>query len=645
MKETLKKLRGKTGAKVTAWILLFLFSAIGAAGIFSAYFMLQEDFYRIPEPVRQEQERTNSLETEAFWILNDHLNDIESDYTQTNITGYRIKQEDGEPIRWGADPGQSPYTYSMVYQAEPDGSGYRIAFEDEPWPHRPAKDAKKRAEVTISIDPNLSEHDNLYLEDRLIHLCYVFRYHVYWITFLAIVLACLSIFFLTYAAGCKPDDRVKPWISTKIPADLFYTANVFLLLFLLYLGLGGIFLGNELILFLIPALFCAVLLSMEFAMRIRTKTLLSDLFFPKIIRFGSGQLQTLFHRIGQSCAKVLQIFAQIPLIGKGVACYLALALLQFFAGLLLFGPDGRLLIFWMAEQFLFFPPFVLCLLMMRRLESAAVHLAEGNLTQKVDTDGLLWNFKTHGENLNRIADGMAKAVEEQIKSEHLKTELIANVSHDLKTPLTSIINYSDLIGKEKTDLSQIHRYAEILERQSLKLKHLLEDLIEVSKASTGNLELELADCNVKVLLMQAAGEYKERLEKNGLKLIVESPETDVRIRADGRRLWRVLDNLLNNILKYSMPGTRVYLTLQETPESCEITFKNTSREELNLTPEELTERFVRGDQARTGNGNGLGLAIAKNLCELQNGSLTIQIDGDLFKAILRFPKMTEKNYA
>lgn len=242
--------------------------------------------------------------------------------------------------------------------------------------------------------------------------------------------------------------------------------------------------------------------------------------------------------------------------------------------------------------------------------------------------------------LNMIRTGIQKAVEEGTKADRTKVELITNVSHDIKTPLTSIINYADLIGKEPPNSEKIPEYAAVLTRQSERLKRLIEDLVEASKASTGNLEVNLAPCQPGVLLTQAAGEYEQKLKDAGLDLVTRQPETAVTILADGRRLWRVFDNLMNNICKYAQRGTRVYLTLEERDGQAVISFKNTSRAPLDIPAEELLERFVRGDAARGGEGNGLGLSIARSLTELQKGTLELTVDGDLFKVVLRFSELS-----
>lgn len=241
--------------------------------------------------------------------------------------------------------------------------------------------------------------------------------------------------------------------------------------------------------------------------------------------------------------------------------------------------------------------------------------------------------------IDSLTEEMNLAVIEQVRSERMKTELITNVSHDLKTPLTSIINYADLICQEPCENEKITEYARVLERQSVRLKRLIDDLVEASKANTGNIEVSLEPCNAEILLTQVSGEFEQKLSNAGMELKIIQPEAAVTIMADTHRLWRIFDNLMNNICKYGQMGTRVYLILETTDTHAVFTFKNTSRSELVFTAEELTERFVRGDLSRNTEGNGLGLAIAKSLTELQNGIFEIHIDGDLFKVILKFPKI------
>ena len=247
------------------------------------------------------------------------------------------------------------------------------------------------------------------------------------------------------------------------------------------------------------------------------------------------------------------------------------------------------------------------------------------------------NFSNLAENINNIGDGLDKAIYNQLKSERLKSELITNVSHDLKTPLTSIINYIELIKKEE-DIKPEHikDYVNVLDSKSKRLKVLIEDLFEASKASSGNLELNMEKIDITQLLRQAIGEMEEKLSKANLDLKLRVPEEKTYIMADGKKLYRVLENLLSNISKYSLNNTRVYIDIIEEDDKVKLTMKNISSYELNFDPEEIMERFKRADESRNTEGSGLGLAIARDLVNAQGGRFEIDIDGDLFKSVVEF---------
>ncbi len=385
--------------------------------------------------------------------------------------------------------------------------------------------------------------------------------------------------------------------------------------------------------------------------------------------FKHTLIYTLLSKCERGVKKLWQMFVTmlrgLPLVAGALIAYGAFSVVQFFVLLFfceLWSMDGDVLLLCLLEKIVLLPLVLYFALVCKKLQQGSEALAEGNLTYKLDTDKMILGFKKHGESLNRIGEGIAVAVDERMKSEHLKTELITNVSHDLKTPLTSIINYADLIGTmaknrdindglgvtekemlpeamegETIDRVQLAEYSEVLLRQSKRLKKLLEDLVEASKATTGNLEVNLMPCEVGVILSQAIGEYAQRFAEKELELLVKQPEEPVSIMADGRHLWRVFDNLMNNICKYAQENTRVYLTVAPKRETVEIIFRNMSKYALDVSAEELQERFVRGDKSRHMEGNGLGLSIAGSLVELQNGQMEIVVDGDLFKVILRFP--------
>ncbi|MBQ4572806.1 MAG: HAMP domain-containing histidine kinase [Clostridia bacterium] len=271
------------------------------------------------------------------------------------------------------------------------------------------------------------------------------------------------------------------------------------------------------------------------------------------------------------------------------------------------------------------------------IKNATEDIANGNVYNKINTKHLFLDLKDHAENINNISDGIQKAVAEQMKSERFKTELITNVSHDIKTPLTSIINYVDLLEKEEINNETAKEYIDVLSRQSTRLKKLIDDLLEASKASTGNINVNLMKFELGILLSQALGEYEERFEKNNLQVILNKTDETLFVMADNRHMWRVFDNVLNNIAKYAQSGTRVYVDAKRNGQFAEISFRNISKDPLNISGDELMERFVRGDSSRNTEGSGLGLSIAKSLTEVQKGNLAIQIDGDLFKVLLKFP--------
>ena len=273
-----------------------------------------------------------------------------------------------------------------------------------------------------------------------------------------------------------------------------------------------------------------------------------------------------------------------------------------------------------------------------KLKIAGEALRDGLDGYRVDTSHMVGALREHGEDLNRIGEGVNKAVEERLKSERLRTELITNVSHDIKTPLTSIINYVDLLKRLKITEEPAKSYIAVLDSKSQRLKQLTDDLVEASKISSGNIVLNLEPLNLTELLNQAVGEFSDRLEEKKLQIIFDGSDAAGMIYADSRRMWRIIENLFQNICKYALEGTRVYLEMKVEGGRVTASLKNISDRPMNLKGEELSERFIRGDASRTTEGSGLGLYIAKNLTQAQHGEFQIQLDGDLFKIILDFPE-------
>ena len=257
-------------------------------------------------------------------------------------------------------------------------------------------------------------------------------------------------------------------------------------------------------------------------------------------------------------------------------------------------------------------------------------MANGRLNEDIKVKGKS-PLAEHAKNLNNLREGVRVSMTEQAKSERLKTELITNVSHDLRTPLTSIITYTDLLKNEELSSEERSKYVDILDKKSQRLKTLIEDLFEVSKMASGNLELHKQRVDLAQLLQQALAEHEEEISNSGLDFRVNSPDSPLVAYVDGQRWWRVLDNLIVNAVKYTLPGTRVYITLRKVGDTAEFVVKNVTKYELGENTDELFERFKRADTSRHTDGSGLGLAIAQSIVDMHNGNMKIEVDGDLFK--------------
>ena len=326
-----------------------------------------------------------------------------------------------------------------------------------------------------------------------------------------------------------------------------------------------------------------------------------------------------------------KFFSLLPLTWQWLVAGIALMSLVFIA---LASQSGGMMLFALCAGFALILYGAHCFGVL--LESAR-KMRKGDLETKVDDTLLLGSFRDFSAELNGLASVTTVAVQKQLKSERMKAELVTNVSHDIKTPLTSIINYVDLMKRPHTD-EEHELYLEVLDRQSQRLKKLIEDLMEMSKASTGNMNVDLIELNAAEAVNQALGEFADKFRSIDLTPVFHHPEEPVTMLADGRLVWRVLSNLFSNAYKYALPGTRLYIDLLTLDGHAVITIKNISKEQLNVDASELLERFVRGDASRYTEGSGLGLNIAKNLVELQQGRLEVMVDGDLFKVTLIFPR-------
>ena len=639
------KLTERTIAKVMAFLLLVVMTAVTAGGILGAAFLYQADVYSTSETAFKQELFSNIAWGDGRTLL-DYLerNDNSQTYQingeaarryclERNIALVEIQDKSGKELWRSSDLNAEGFRWQFTFNYD---------WAD---PYKPSAGAIENAyTVKVVLSSQFNMNDAYALANWAADLAYALRYWVYAIIAAAALMVLACFVFLLCAAGHHPGtDGVRPGWGTKLPLDLL-TAAVALVLFLgiemvVEANFGGI--GVVLVVVLGPAVLAGIFTGwcMSFALRLKLGSWWRNTVIYIALRWAWKVVKKLGGGLGNLGRGLTDLLGGIPLVGKTVLIFLGLCVLEglgILVSLGFFWSWGLLAFLWVVEKILLFLAVLAVALMCRKLLLGGRALAAGDLSYQVDTSRMALDFKSHGEDLNHIAQGMAAAVDQRMRSERMKTELITNVSHDIKTPLTSIINYADLIGQEPKDSDKIPEYAAVLTRQSERLKRLIEDLVEASKASTGNLEVNLAPCQPGVLLTQAAGEYEQKLKDAGLDLVTRQPETAVTILADGRRLWRVFDNLMNNICKYAQRGTRVYLTLEERDGQAVISFKNTSRAPLDIPAEELLERFVRGDAARTGEGNGLGLSIAKSLTELQQGTLDLTVDGDLFKVVLKF---------
>lgn len=444
--------------------------------------------------------------------------------------------------------------------------------------------------------------------------------------------------FLMYGAGRRAHtDGITLRFADRIPWDLFLAIAAGLVclgVLLFFRGYEDYFYGpwspNQYVILGIDAAAASLLfmlVTMSFAARLKTKDWYKN---SLIYLFFHWSGEVLHHPL----RRLYQLILSIPLVWKTLLFGLVMVAAEIFCLYYLYWNS---FVFPLVLLNILFALVVLsAVVSLKKLQKAGRAIADGDLDYRVDTSLMYLDYKAHGEDLNRISSGIAVAVEERLKSERFKTELITNVSHDLKTPLTSIVNYVDLLSKLELP-EDARAYVEVLQRQSARLKKLTEDLVDASKASTGNLSVEITSVNLGELVSQVTGEYEERFEKSGLSPVLIVPEETVYALGDGRYLWRIMDNLLSNVCKYALSGTRVYIDATAQDGRAVLSIKNISRDRLNVTADELMERFVRGDASRNTEGSGLGLSIAQSLAELMSGKLSITVDGDLFKVELNLP--------
>lgn len=504
--------------------------------------------------------------------------------------------------------------------------------------------------LTAYLDPALPAQDTLAVLSALFTRLYAWRYALPILCLGLLLVAALLYVYLLCAAGRRPGaEGVQPGRLHRVPTDVLYVCAAGLAALLLalasLLAFGGTLVYASVSAFVPLLLVCAVCgagealllvgVSMSTAVRVKTRTWLSSMLVYRALR-------CLLRGARSAWSGVSAVLHGLPLVWKLLlACggYVLLSVVlineAFYSSdlylllYLLLSAAGALLLCRYAVGF-------------DRLRRGAQKLAGGDLVCRVETKGMPRGVRALAEDLGRVSEGAQRALEERMKSERMKTDLITNVSHDLKTPLTSIVNYVELLKKEELHNETAAGYVAVLDRQAQRLKKLTEDVVEASKASSGAINVRLAQLDAAELIRQCAAEYGERFAAAQLTPVLRLPDGPLLVRADGRLLWRVFDNLLGNAVKYAMPGTRVYFDAEAQHNEALLSVRNISREPLEKSGDELMERFVRGDASRRAEGSGLGLSIAGSLMALQGGTLAVLPDGDLFRADVRLPLASAK---
>ena len=533
---------------------------------------------------------------------------------------------------------------------EPVTTEAAVEYSDVAWDPYNGEEVLVRYEssgsynVTIGISKNYVGYSNYTgLPQSFMNWLFAARFVLIAVIAVSFFLFAAAFVFLMVIAGRDPKTgEVNPKALNKLPLDLYLAAGVcgtVLGCLAAYELLDILFYENSNYNMLVLVLMCGcgigvATLDMGFFMALAAQFKLPSYYWFK---------NSLCGRLLRFCWKycrlagrsIRQVFRMLPIIWEWIAAggVLGIILLIICAGSASHWYSVFPLFLWCA---MFAGVVIYCGYCYGIIHKGIKRMNAGDLQEKIDTKYLIGSFKTIAENLNALADVVMIAAEKQLKSERMKTELITNVSHDIKTPLTSVINYVDLLQQPHTE-EEGAQYLEVLSRQSLRLKKLVEDLMDMSKASSGNVAVNVTSVDAVEAVNQALGEFSDKLENAQLMPVFRSPDSQLHMRADGRLTWRVLSNILSNVVKYALPGTRVYIDLLRLDKTVVLSVKNISREELNISAEELTERFVRGDASRNTEGSGLGLNIAQSLMTLQHGSMDVTVDGDLFKVTLTFP--------
>lgn len=611
---------GKT-AKTIAFQLYSLDDLEQAQDYYNCYYE-GDDNYRI----NYYKDRFSSERTNFMFYVTDHSGEI---YYTNSENGVDSVVADFEDAQYS---GSSSY---FIYDEKGETIPLRINYYISDLNGNAVKDKYSNAFQWIEIADSL-------------------KYVLFLVLAVSAIVIIIMLSLITINAGLKENEsgEVEPGFIDRIPFDIC------LLFLLVVLGVSWVILqlttaGNvDMVLtnVIVMIVFAAVILVLmafltTLSVRVKMGKLYKNTIFYRIIRkFKRKTPRGLRRRL----FKEMSLFKKICIgITFYIICEAAILLSMAYLGIIrkIFEPTSVLAMFvviWALSRLIMIPIITMIAINLNYIREEGQRLAEGVLGDEIASKLTIASFRAHGKNLDQIKKEINKAMEQEIKSERLKSELITNVSHDIKTPLTSIVSYVDLLNREDITEYDRKKYLDILAHHTENLNLLLDDLIEASQISSGNIDIELSRISLNIIIGQTVEEFADKLEKSCLLPRISMPEEDIYIMGDGRWIWRILANLLNNACKYAAPDTDVEISLEEKNGKAELVISNLAKAELNIDAQELTERFVRGDSSRHTEGSGLGLSISKTLAELQDAELQVEAEEQTFRAILMFDIAREK---
>lgn len=494
-------------------------------------------------------------------------------------------------------------------------------------------------QIYTSYTPKFAENSNQALSNQFIEMLKPYQELIYVLVPISTMMVILILMYLIISIGHKKgSEEISTTDFDKIPLEIILIAGgaIFTLIMLMTADGTKADISLEASLIITAYFSIYIVLAIIFdtvVRRLKAKTFWKTTIIGKILKILRKTFLNLenFLRDLKGTSKFFDKTTKKFILDCAIAIVLAIIILLIFHSNLFFTAvleTGIVIIFILK--------ILKAISDYDKIEEKLKEIYDGNNKDALDRKEFLPEFYQSVDYINDISNGFERAIQDRMKSERLKTELITNVSHDIKTPLTSIINYVDLLKNEDIKDEKAKEYIDILENKSQRLKKLIEDLVEASKVSTGNVKLKLEKINIVELIKQATGEFEDKFESRGLNINIDSRETDIYILADSKYMYRIIENLFSNISKYALENSRVYIDIIKKSNQVYIEIKNISKEKLNISAEELMQRFVRGDKSRTTEGSGLGISIAQNLTEVQKGEFNLKLDGDLFKVELIF---------